>query len=113
MTYVDHTTKCVFNGSDLGKQYSAKAILERCEVKENMFNQEMKQDYAQILRNKESPHQRGHPKEQETEMKQELSQERARETLLDELLKVEGNFETLPWELRQRKRLRQRQKSSW
>jgi len=31
ITYVDHKTKCVFNGSDLGKQYSAKGILERYE----------------------------------------------------------------------------------
>jgi Relaxase/Mobilisation nuclease domain len=30
LTYVDHRTKCVFNGSDLGKSYSAKAIQERC-----------------------------------------------------------------------------------
>ncbi|PTS89432.1 relaxase [Flavobacterium sp. HMWF030] len=30
ITYVDHTTKCVFNGSTLGKQYNAKAIQERC-----------------------------------------------------------------------------------
>ncbi len=30
VTYVDHRTKCVFNGSVLGKRYSAKAILERC-----------------------------------------------------------------------------------
>lgn len=30
ITYVDHGTKCVFNGSTLGKQYSAKAIQERC-----------------------------------------------------------------------------------
>ena len=30
ITYVDFRTKCVFNGSDLGKQYSAKAISERC-----------------------------------------------------------------------------------
>lgn len=30
ITYVDHTTKCVFNGSALGKPYSAKGILERC-----------------------------------------------------------------------------------
>lgn len=30
ITYVDHRTKCVYNGSDLGKQYSAKAIQERC-----------------------------------------------------------------------------------
>lgn len=31
ITYIDHITKCVFNGSALGKQYSAKAIQERCE----------------------------------------------------------------------------------
>ncbi len=30
ITYVDHKTKSVFNGSALGKQYSAKAIQERC-----------------------------------------------------------------------------------
>jgi len=29
VTYVDHNTRCVFNGSDLGKSYSAKALLER------------------------------------------------------------------------------------
>lgn len=28
LTYVDHNTRCVFNGSDLGKQFSAKAVLE-------------------------------------------------------------------------------------
>jgi hypothetical protein len=32
ITYVDHKTQCVFNGSDLGKQYSAKAIQERCSI---------------------------------------------------------------------------------
>lgn len=30
LTYIDHQTKCVFNGSDLGKQYSANAINLRC-----------------------------------------------------------------------------------
>lgn len=30
ITYVDHRTQCVFNGSALGKAYSAKAITERC-----------------------------------------------------------------------------------
>lgn len=32
VTYVDHNTRTVFNGSDLGKQYSAKAVLERLAV---------------------------------------------------------------------------------
>jgi hypothetical protein len=34
ITYIDHQTKCVFNGSDLGKQYSAKGLLEKCREKE-------------------------------------------------------------------------------
>ena len=29
LTYVDHNTRCVFNGSDLGKAFSAKAVLEK------------------------------------------------------------------------------------
>lgn len=32
ITYVDHKNAVVFNGSDLGKAYSAKEILERCKV---------------------------------------------------------------------------------
>ena len=32
ITYVDHVTKCVFNGSALGSSYSAKAVLERCKT---------------------------------------------------------------------------------
>ncbi len=36
ITYVDHQTKCVFNGSDLGKQYSAKGIQERCKTTEKL-----------------------------------------------------------------------------
>jgi Relaxase/Mobilisation nuclease domain len=35
ISYVDHKTKCVFNGSELGKQYSARMILEK-------YNRELK-----------------------------------------------------------------------
>jgi hypothetical protein len=35
LTYIDHNTKSVFNGSDIGKDYSAKAILEKCGVAQN------------------------------------------------------------------------------
>lgn len=34
ITYIDHQNKAVFNGSDLGKQYSTKGILERCGEKQ-------------------------------------------------------------------------------
>ena len=30
LTYIDQRTKSVFNGSDLGKEYSAKAVVEKC-----------------------------------------------------------------------------------
>ena len=30
ITYIDHKTKSVFNGSELGKEYSAKAVMEKC-----------------------------------------------------------------------------------
>ena len=46
ITYVDHSTKCVFNGSTLGKQYSAKTIVERCgltnKIKHESKNSEIK-----------------------------------------------------------------------
>jgi hypothetical protein len=38
ITYVDHKTQCVFNGSNLGKEFSAKGIQESCEL--NMPHQE-------------------------------------------------------------------------
>lgn len=36
LTYIDHNTKCVFNGSDIGKDYSAKAILKKCGIVQNI-----------------------------------------------------------------------------
>lgn len=44
ITYVDHMTKNVFNGSSLGKEYSAKGIIDRCKtenintLKANLLN---------------------------------------------------------------------------
>ena len=36
LTYIDHNTKCVFNGSDIGKDYSAKAILEKLGISQSL-----------------------------------------------------------------------------
>lgn len=41
ITYIDHRTKCVFNGSALGKAYSAKGILERCAADNNQNTRPM------------------------------------------------------------------------
>ncbi|HRQ18952.1 MAG TPA: relaxase, partial [Agriterribacter sp.] len=48
ITYVDHKTKCVFNGSDLGKSYSTKAVLENCRQELLLKDgEEIKQQSAQ------------------------------------------------------------------
>ncbi len=51
LTYIDNHTKCVFNGSDLGKQYSANAIQLRCNG-EVVAIEQLKQSlqaYQQVL----------------------------------------------------------------
>jgi len=54
VTYVDHTTKNVFNGSSLGKQYSVKGILERCEPNtfqlEKYYLKSISSDYIKNLK---------------------------------------------------------------
>jgi hypothetical protein len=48
ITYVDHQTKCVFNGSHLGKQYSANAIQQRSnsEQQHSTLGQQFRQHLA-------------------------------------------------------------------
>ncbi|MCF0065668.1 relaxase/mobilization nuclease domain-containing protein [Dyadobacter chenwenxiniae] len=46
ITYVDHRTGSVFNGSSLGKNYSAKAIQERCGPTQEMPRNSMSNDYT-------------------------------------------------------------------
>jgi hypothetical protein len=41
LTYVDHNTHCVFNGSDIGKQYSANMILETCRDRHSVNQKEL------------------------------------------------------------------------
>ncbi|MBA2762185.1 MAG: relaxase/mobilization nuclease domain-containing protein, partial [Segetibacter sp.] len=41
LTYIDHINKTVFNGSDIGKEYSAKAIMEKFEgLQQKQLNQQ-------------------------------------------------------------------------
>lgn len=57
ITYVDHKTKCVFNGSHLGKQYSANAIQQRCSAehlevsKQRPFQQSSRYEMDEINSN--------------------------------------------------------------
>ena len=61
ITFVDHRTKCVFNGSDLGKQYSANGIVNRLSEKRQVSKQfrpgysEVKKSANKELKDKANP----------------------------------------------------------
>jgi hypothetical protein len=50
ITYVDHKTKSVFNGSDLGKEYSAKAILEKCSGRNQLKTEDLNDRFLKAER---------------------------------------------------------------
>src|SRR5450759_5948402 len=69
LTYIDHNTKCVFNGSDIGKEYSAKSILEKCGVSQSLNVQEKPAETEKLNQEqKNSPNMDKHQ-----EQKQDLS----------------------------------------
>jgi len=85
LTYVDHRTKCVFNGSDLGKSYSAKAIMERC----NVVQSQAKQGTAKSN-------------------SERLPAESVSGILIDELLQQEYTGDTMPFDLKKKRKKRKR-----
>ncbi|PIF60042.1 relaxase/mobilization nuclease domain-containing protein [Flavobacterium sp. 2] len=88
ITYVDHKTQCIFNGSSLGKEFSAKGVLERCQ--QNIPNNE-KQYQKSILNPNEI--------EQNLESKGHL-----KTNPIDILLRSENTNEHIPKHLKQRKK---------
>jgi hypothetical protein len=108
ITYVDHQTKCVFNGSVMGKQYSAKAIQERCQQKA-------------VPEQKLPPHSAQEPTglqpqatgiEAETKAHPNSMQNTAPfkefENILDTLLQTEQASNYLPYQLKRKKKRRKR-----
>ncbi|MEO6550739.1 MAG: relaxase/mobilization nuclease domain-containing protein [Ferruginibacter sp.] len=105
ITYIDHQNKCVFNGSELGKQYSANQIQERCRPEQLQKPRQVQHQQRHIKQINEL----NHP----TEVKNDSGiaiDISPRNELLKELTKAEQEG-SLPFELRQdqiRKRKRKR-----
>lgn len=97
ITYVDHSTKCVFNGSALGIQYAAKAMLERC------GNVRLKPD-GNNYENKIQ-------KEQGTKNPAFIS-ERELQKIIDSILQPEYASEYIPASLKGRRKKRKRKGQS-
>ena len=96
ITYIDHRTKSVFNGSALGKQYCANGLQERCsamappveELKDSKgAGEEKKQSEKQII---------FQPLEKEKSVSDS--------SLLDVLINPKEGFDYVPWQLKKAKR---------
>jgi 1,4-alpha-glucan branching enzyme len=107
ITFIDHQTKCVFNGSDLGKQYSAAAILERCEQK-NTYQE----NQSEALQQKQKIPPSNHPKMMQSEGNAWLDEEspqKSTQKILDEIINPLETNNCVPFELKQTRRKRKRQ----
>lgn len=96
ITYIDHRTKSVFNGSSLGKPYSANGIQERCTS--------MASPVEEIKDSK------GAGEEKKQSEKQGISQPLEKEksvsdnSLLETLMNPKEGFDYVPWQLKKAKR---------
>jgi hypothetical protein len=108
ITYIDHRTRCVFNGSTLGKQYSAKAILERCLPKE-ISGQEQ---HVRPVQKQTGQQLQGDPRAADAKIPEIFSKPAKMfskdGTIIDELLQSEQVNEYLPQELRKDKKRRKK-----
>lgn len=92
ITYVDHVTRSVFNGSSLGKEFSAKGILESCKLN-NARHEKHYQKSVSIY----------------SENTQNLrSEDYLKTNPIDILLRTENTNDYIPKELKQKKKRRLR-----
>lgn len=110
ITYVDHQTKCVFNGSGLGKQYSAKAIQERC-IAEKVFEPDLQWHPAQKRTMELQPQ-----AEAEAEIKasgndlENARKIRKSENIWDLLTRPENVSDYLPYDLKKKRKKKKKKK---
>lgn len=96
ITYIDHRTKSVFNGSSLGKPYSANSILERCRAMASP---------VEVIKDS-----KGAGEEKKQSEKQIISQPLEKEksindnNLLETLMNPKEGFDYVPWQLKKAKR---------
>ncbi len=97
LTYIDQRTRCVFNGSDLGKPYSAKGVLERCGIAQTISKEEKSQ-----LKQSQA-HSQKVSTEQNTRWNKDVAL-----SILDRLLRPEAQPMNVPVELKRQKRKRRK-----
>jgi hypothetical protein len=110
ITYIDHKDKCVFNGSDLGKSYSAKGILE------HFGNQGTNQKTAQVspaqLPPLEAEKLSTAHKSSRLISPSESKLETPSSALIEALMQYENDPNYLPYELSGKKKKRKKKRKS-
>jgi Relaxase/Mobilisation nuclease domain len=96
ITYIDHRTKSVFNGSALGKQYSANSIQERCSG--------MASPVDIIKESKGAGEEKKQSENQTTFQPLEKEKSVADSNLLETLMNPKEGFDYVPWQLKKAKR---------
>lgn len=108
ITFVDHQTKAVFNGTDLGKQYRAKGISERCKGESPaQKNQQISQ-----FESKGIPEDGSNGKSSNTVNSEDFESYSRDGNVLDELLKVEYGADYLPRQWKKRRKRKRRNNSN-
>ncbi len=98
ITYVDVKNKAVFNGSDLGKSYSAKGMLERCQPDPKILQPET---FKTDVKQKDLQDQAQTEKEQS-----QMDMSTDKENLIDILTKADDIYQPVPFPLKKTVRKR-------
>jgi hypothetical protein len=108
ITYVDHKNKCVFNGSELGKQYSANAMQLRCGDTDNALS--TSQQYIASENKYIDPATKSNGPQDSIKADEGVAgrQVNESENLLEALTQSENNYEYLPYELRKTRKKRKK-----
>ena len=111
ITYVDHQTNSVFNGSALGKQYSAKAIQGRCQATEAIHAVLLPQtrfrpvDIGEPLQAKTPPMPETHHEPNNTKVTADKT------SLLDTLMQPEQMADYIPGQLKKKGKKKRKRKN--
>lgn len=114
ITYVDHTSKCVFNGSDLGKPYSAKLIEQRCRLSFENEKEKSIQVLSETSKSNKAVVREKNNEDFFKDLQQDLKSldfKSAVETIIEVITKVENDAFYVPNQLKKsskKKRVRRR-----
>lgn len=103
VTFIDYRTKAVFNGSDLGKQYSIAGIQQKLNEQSKTSIEENKYKELQAISK--------FPKDRVTQSEKEMTTNHTtnKEDLLQQLTANEKTFNRLPFELVKKKKKKRKQ----